>query len=59
MPRGGARPGTGPKPKAEQEKTYKRNFTLSYEANEYLKGMENASKYVDQLIRADMQKNQS
>lgn len=57
MPRGGARPGSGPKPKAEKEKTQKRNFTLSYEAAEYLKSKENASQYVDQLILEDIKRN--
>jgi len=56
MSRGGYRPGAGRKQKPEQEKTYQRNFTLSFEANEYLVGFINASKYINQLILDDMKR---
>jgi len=56
MPKGGARPGSGPKPKPAEDKKDHRTFSLPYDVIDFLKTKPNASQYVAALIKADMLK---
>lgn len=59
MPKGGARPGAGRKPKPEEIKADHRTFSLPFDMIDFLKTKPNASMYVADLIKADMEKGRS
>lgn len=55
MPRGGYRPGSGRKAKLKEDQYKRRLVTLPPELDQYLQTMKNASTYIAELIRKDME----